>query len=155
MKIKAKTYDERTGLQSTKDKILEFDIKKGLKPGSKIKFSGVGDQTEGGTQDVHFIIEDKPHELYKREGDDLRHEVDITLKEALTGWSRTVKTIDGKQLNVGSAGPTPPTYTDRYPGLGMPKPKNPSERGDFIVGVKIGFPKSLTADQKTQLKQIL
>jgi len=155
MKIKAKTYDERTGVQSTKDKILDFDIKKGLKAGSKIKFSGVGDQTEGGTQDVHFIIEEKPHELYKREGDDLRHEVDITLKEALTGWSRTVKTIDGKQLNVGSAGPTPPTYTDRYPGLGMPKSKTPSERGDFIVGVKIGFPKSLTADQKTQLKQIL
>lgn len=44
MKIKAKTYDERTGVQSAKDKILEFDVKKGLKPGSKIKFSGVGDQ---------------------------------------------------------------------------------------------------------------
>ena len=29
------------------------------------------------------------------------------------------------------------------------------ERGDFVIGVRIKFPKSLTAQQKDQLKQIL
>jgi DnaJ family protein B protein 4 len=56
LKIKRKTYDQSTGKQSTQDRILEVPIKKGLKPGSKIKFSDVGDQVEGGTQDLHFII---------------------------------------------------------------------------------------------------
>ena len=56
MKIKRKTYDQATGKQSTQDRILEVPIKKGLKAGSKIKFSDVGDQVEGGTQDLHFIV---------------------------------------------------------------------------------------------------
>jgi DnaJ family protein B protein 4 len=56
MKIKRKTYDSDTGRQSTQDRILEVPIKKGLKAGSKIKFSDVGDQVEGGTQDLHFIV---------------------------------------------------------------------------------------------------
>ena len=56
MKIKRKTYDPATNKQSTQDRILEVPIKKGLKAGSKIKFSDVGDQVEGGTQDLHFIV---------------------------------------------------------------------------------------------------
>jgi len=56
MKIKRKTYDPATGKQSMEDRILEVPIKKGLKAGSKIKFSNVGDQVEGGTQDLHFIV---------------------------------------------------------------------------------------------------
>lgn len=155
LKIKRKTYDERTQKQSVEDRILEVPIKKGLKPGSKIKFNGVGDQVEGGTQDLHFIVQEKAHPLYRREGDDLRHDVEITLKEALTGWQRTVTTIDGKQFSVGASGPTASTYTDRFPEKGMPKSKRPDERGDFFVGVNIKFPGSLTAAQKEQLKQIL
>ena len=57
MKIKAKRFDS-TGKQITKDQILEVPIKAGLKKGSKIKFKGVGDQVEGGRQDLHFIIEE-------------------------------------------------------------------------------------------------
>jgi DnaJ family protein B protein 4 len=37
----------------------------------------------------------------------------------------------------------------------MPKSKKPSDRGDFIVGVKIKFPTSLTSAQKEKLKEIL
>jgi DnaJ family protein B protein 4 len=58
MKIKRKTFDPVTGKRSVEDKLLEFDVKPGLKPGSKIKFKGVGDQEEGGTQDLHFIIQE-------------------------------------------------------------------------------------------------
>jgi DnaJ family protein B protein 4 len=97
----------------------------------------------------------KNHPLFTREGDDVKHIIELDLKEALTGWRRTVQTIDGKQLNVGSGGPTGPTWTEKYPNLGMPKSKKPAERGDFIVGVKIKFPTSLTSAQKEQLKQIL
>ncbi|KAF9734064.1 hypothetical protein PMIN04_005386 [Paraphaeosphaeria minitans] len=155
MKIKRKTYDQATGKQSTQDRILEVPIKKGLKAGSKIKFSDVGDQVEGGTQDLHFIVSEKAHPLFIREGDDIKHIIELDLKEALTGWQRTVQTIDGKQVPVRSGGPTGPDFTERFPSLGMPKSKKPSERGDFVVGVRIKFPKSLTGQQKEQLRQIL
>lgn len=97
----------------------------------------------------------KPHPLFTREGDDIKHTIELDLKEALTGWQRTVQTIDGKQVAVRSGGPTGPTFTERFPNLGMPKSKKPGERGDFVVGVRIKFPTSLTPHQKEQLKQIL
>lgn len=58
MKIKRKAFDEVTGKRTTIDKVLEMDIKPGLKKGSKIKFKGVGDQEEGGQQDLHFVVEE-------------------------------------------------------------------------------------------------
>jgi DnaJ family protein B protein 4 len=58
MKIKRKKYDLATGKQISEDRILELPIKAGLKAGSKIKFKDVGDQAEGGTQDMHFIVEE-------------------------------------------------------------------------------------------------
>ncbi|WEW56621.1 Molecular chaperone (DnaJ super) [Emydomyces testavorans] len=155
MKIKRKTFDERTGKRSVEDKILEFDVKPGLKPGSKIKFKGVGDQEEGGTQDLHFIVQEKEHSWLKRVGDDLITTIEISLKEALTGWSHTVNTIDGKQLRVSGAGPTQPGYEEIFPHQGMPKPKEPGQRGNFIVQVKVKFPTSLTSSQKAKLKEIL
>lgn len=155
LKVQRKTFDPQTGKQSVEDKILSVPIKPGLKAGSKIKFANMGDQVEGGVQDLHFIVKEKDHTLFKREGDDLRHTVEIDLKEALTGWKRTVSTIDGKQVSVSSSGPTPPTFTEKFPQLGMPKSRTPEQRGDFIVGVKIKFPTSLTADQKKKLKEIL
>lgn len=154
MKIKRKTYDE-TGKRLQSDKILSVPIKAGLKQGSKIKFSGVGDQVEGGRQDLHFVVEEKPHLIYKREDNDLIQIINLDLKEALTGWKRTVSTIDGKQINLDKSGPTQPGSEDRYPGLGMPLSKVPGQRGDFILKYKVNFPSSLSAAQKNKLKEIL
>ncbi|KAK5630949.1 hypothetical protein RRF57_006664 [Xylaria bambusicola] len=154
MKIKRKTFDE-SGKRTTSDQVLEVPIKPGLKKGSKIKFKGVGDQEEGGKQDLHFIVEEKPHPLFVRDGDDLIHTVELDLKEALTGWKRTVTTIDGKQINLEKGGPTGPGMTDSYPGLGMPISKKPNERGNFIIKYNVKFPTYLTPQQKQQLKDIL
>jgi DnaJ family protein B protein 4 len=155
LKVKRKTYDEATGKRSVQDKILEIDIKPGMKAGSKFKFKGMGDQEEGGSQDLHFILEEKPHPTLKRDGDDIRTTIELDLKEALTGWKKTVTTIDGRQLPVSGSGPTQPGYEERFPHLGMPLSKKPNERGDFIVQVKVNFPRSLTPAQKTKLKEIL
>ncbi|TVY84169.1 DnaJ-like protein subfamily B member [Lachnellula suecica] len=154
MKIKRKAFDEVTGKRTTQDKVLEMDIKPGLKKGSKIKFKGVGDQEEGGQQDLHFLVEEKKHPLFTREGDNLHHTVELELKEALTGWKRTVTTIDGKNLNIEKGGPTQPGSSDTYPNLGMPS-KKPNERGDFIVTYNVKFPTFLSQEQKRKLKEIL
>ncbi|KAH0538236.1 hypothetical protein FGG08_005155 [Glutinoglossum americanum] len=155
MKIKRKTFDEATGKAQVQDRILEMYIKPGLKAGSKIKFKAVGDQEEGGTQDLHFIVSEKEHPLFRRDNDDIRATIEIDLKEALTGWKRTLATIDGKQVPLSGGGPTPPGHEERFPGLGMPKSKKPGERGDFIVKIDVRFPNALTATQKAKLKEIL
>ena len=91
-----------------------------------------------------------------REGDDIIHTIDLNLKEALTGWSRVITTIDKKQLNIEKPGPTQPGSHDRYPGLGMPISKQGGKvRGDFVIRYNVKFPTSLTATQKAKLRDVL
>ncbi|KAL1968947.1 hypothetical protein VTN77DRAFT_781 [Rasamsonia byssochlamydoides] len=151
---KSKTFDA-SGKRTVQDVTLEANIKPGLRAGSKIKYKGVGDQEEGGRQDVHLIVTEKEHPTFKRSGDHLITTVELSLKEALTGWERIVKTIDGKSIRVSKPGPTQPGHEERYPGLGMVISKKPSERGDLIVKVNVKFPSSLTASQKELLNEIL
>jgi DnaJ homolog subfamily B member 4 len=51
-----------------------------------------------------FVIEEKPHDLFKRDGDDLILEVKVPLVDALSGptppatFTRTLTTLDGRNL---------------------------------------------------------
>ena len=56
LKIKRKTLDPSTGKKKMEEKVLEIDVKQGYKAGTKIKFKGWGDQNEGESQDLHFVI---------------------------------------------------------------------------------------------------
>lgn len=156
MKIKRKTFEDGTGKRKLEDKILEVNVKPGWKAGTKITFREVGDQEEGGVQDLQFIVTEKPHDRFRREGDDLICPIELDLKEALTGWRRTIATIDGKQVLVSGGGPTAPGFRETFPHQGMPKSKSKTgERGDMIVEVKVKFPSSLTLAQKSHLKDVL
>ncbi len=73
----------------------------------------------------------------------------------MVGWSKTIETIDGRQIQASGGGPTQPGKEIRYPELGMPKSKKAGERGDMIVQVDVKFPNTLTPQQKSQLGQIL
>lgn len=52
---KSKAFDA-SGKRTVQDVTLEANIKAGLRTGSKIKYKSVGDQEEGGRQDVHLIV---------------------------------------------------------------------------------------------------
>lgn len=56
MNIKRKTFDAATGKRKMEEKMLEIDVKPGYKAGTTIKFKGWGDQEEGGTQDLVFLL---------------------------------------------------------------------------------------------------
>ncbi|KAI9760199.1 MAG: hypothetical protein M4579_001814 [Chaenotheca gracillima] len=155
MKFKRKIFDEKTGKRTMEEKILEMNVPAGMKAGSRIKFGGVGDQEEGVTQDLVFIVKEREHPLFKRDGNNLRATVEISLKESLTGWKRNMATIDGKQVPVGGSGPTQPGKEITFPDLGMSKRKNPSERGDMIITVNVKYPHDFTEEQRRKLREIL
>ncbi|CAI7587780.1 unnamed protein product [Penicillium palitans] len=154
VKTKSKAFDSM-GKLTTKEVTLEANIKPGLRAGSKIKYRNIGDQEEGGRQDVHLIVKEIDHPTFKRSGDNLITSVDLSLKEALTGWERIVRTIDGKSIRVSKPGPTQPGHEERYPGLGMVSSKNPSNRGDLVIRANVSFPTSLTSSQKDVLRDVL
>ncbi|KAF9377885.1 hypothetical protein CPC16_011596 [Podila verticillata] len=147
-----------SGTGRTSDKILTIDVKPGWKAGTKIRFPREGDEFPNGEiQDIVFTIEEKPHNLFTRRGDDLVLNLELSLVEALTGFSKTVKTLDGRTLPVSasSARIIQPGQEERYPGEGMPISKKPGQKGDLIVKFVVKFPTHLTAAQKDALKKIL
>ena len=69
-------------------KVVEVHVEKGMQHDQRITFRGMADEMPGReTGDVHFVIQQKEHELFKRKGADLLVIKDISLNQALTGFS--------------------------------------------------------------------
>ena len=65
--------------------VLTINVKPGWKSGTKITFQREGDQAPNKIPaDIVFIIRDKPHVHFRREGPDLKYSCKISLKEVLT-----------------------------------------------------------------------
>lgn len=66
----------------TEDKVLNVVVKKGWKEGTKITFPREGDETANSIPaDVTFVLKDKKHPHYKRDGSHIVYTAKITLKE--------------------------------------------------------------------------
>ena len=155
-KMRVKTTQEvRDYRRPMGDKILVIEIKPGMKAGTKFKFKGAGDEIKGVTQDLHFVLKEQKHDVFVRNDEDLHTMIELTLKEALTGWEKRIKTIDGKDLPVIGAGPTQPGSVQKFPGQGMPFRNRAGQRGDLVVTVKIIMPMTLTKECKQKLTEIL
>lgn len=137
----------------SEEKILQITIKPGWKAGTKITFSNEGDALpDGSAQDVVFVIEEKPHSRFKRVDNDLTIDLKLSLKEALTGFSRIVETLDGKKLKVENKNPINPGHVIRFPERGMPISKRPGHKGDLIITIKVEFPSKLTDAQRKAIE---
>lgn len=81
MKISRRVL-QADGSPKKEDKFVSITVKPGWKNGTKVTFQKEGDQTKGKIPaDIVFIIRDKPHPLFKREGSDLRYTARLTLKQ--------------------------------------------------------------------------
>lgn len=102
MKIQKLTYiDEEKIRTEVKEKILSIPIKPGIRPGTQIVFPEEGDQNPAQiSADVIFVTEDRPHECFLRDGNNLITEAEISLQEALLGATITVKTIDHRVIRI-------------------------------------------------------
>lgn len=70
------------GSPKKEDKYVSIAVRPGWKSGTKVTFQKEGDQSRGKIpSDIVFIIRDKPHTLFKREGSDLRYTARLTLKQ--------------------------------------------------------------------------
>ncbi|PSS23824.1 DnaJ subfamily B member like [Actinidia chinensis var. chinensis] len=155
MKISRDVIDA-SGRPSTVEEILTIEIKPGWKKGTKITFPEKGNEQRGVIpSDLVFIIDEKPHGAFKRDGNDLIVTQKISLVEALTGFTAQLTTLDGRNLTVPINAIISPTYEEVVKGEGMPIPKEPSKKGNLRIKFNIKFPTRLTSEQKTGIKRLL
>ena len=147
MKITRKIL-QTDGSLKKEDKILAVYVKPGWKAGTKITFPKEGDQgVDKIPADVVFVIRDKPHPIFKRDGSNIIYTAKISLKSALLGSRLQIPTLSGDlvMLNLSKEIVNPKT-SKRIKDGGLPYPKNPSRKGDLIVTFDIAFPDMLNAN---------
>jgi DnaJ family protein B protein 4 len=142
----------------TESKMLTIDVKRGWKAGTKITFEGEGDEgVNMAPGDIQFVIAEKAHDTFVREGDNLVKTVDITLKQALCGVNVNVVTLDKRRLRIPVTENTiHPGYIHRVRGEGMPISKtNGAKYGDLLIKFNVSFPQRLNDDQKETISGCL
>lgn len=123
-------------------KFLEVHIDKGMKGGQPITFAGESDQSPGVEPgDVIIIVDEKPHDRFRREGNDLYAEVELDLLTALGGGSFSLLHLDDRALHV----TIHPGEVVKHgamkviPGQGMPSHRH-HEPGSLFVKLNVKFP---------------
>ncbi|KAJ6769347.1 DNAJ-like protein SUBFAMILY C MEMBER [Salix koriyanagi] len=144
------------GEPKTVEEILKIDIKPGWKKGTKITFPDKGNQEPGTIPaDLIFVVDEKPHPVFKRDGNDLVINQKMSLLEALTGKTIELTALDGRYLTLPVTDIIKPGHEVLIPDEGMPVSKEPNKRGNLIIKFDITFPLRLTAEQKSDLRKTL
>uniref|UniRef100_A0AAQ5Y728 J domain-containing protein n=1 Tax=Amphiprion ocellaris TaxID=80972 RepID=A0AAQ5Y728_AMPOC len=141
-------------------KILEVHVDKGMKHGQKITFGGEADQAPGVEPgDIVLVLQEKEHEVYRRDGNDLFMNHKIGLVEALCGFQFMLKHLDGRQIVVKyPAGKViEPGSVRVVRGEGMPQYRNPFEKGDLYVKFDVQFPDNnwISPEKLAELEDML
>ena len=94
--------------------------------------------------DIVFTLDQKEHEVFERRGADLCATMQITLAEALCGFSRVVvKHLDGRGISMKHPQANPrvlePGQVIKVPNEGMPQKKS-DLKGDLYLIVEVKFP---------------
>ncbi len=87
--------------------------------------------------------------------------MEINLLDALVGFVKTIKHLDGHDVEVKKSDVSYCSEVVKIPGQGMPRKNQQGGRnaaksfGDLYVTLLINFPRTVTEAQKTTLRRVL
>ena len=136
-----------------KRKTIKINIPAGIDHGQTISLRGQGNAGKNGgpAGDLLITVMVQPHELFRREGNDVFCESPITFSQAVLGATLEIPTIDG-QVKYDIPEGTQTGTVFRLRGKGIPV-LNGRGRGDQYVTVTIETPRGLNREQKDALKK--
>ncbi|MGQ9368696.1 DnaJ C-terminal domain-containing protein [Azospirillum sp. ST 5-10] len=119
---------------------LDIDLPAGLEDGGTVRLKGQGMPGVGGgpSGDALVTVQVRPHPWFRRDGDDIRLDLPVTLGEAVLGAKVRVPTVDGAVMLSVPKGANNGTVL-RLKGKGVPDPHRKT-RGDQYVTVRIALP---------------
>ncbi len=133
---------------------IEVKVPAGVRDGSRIRIGGEGGAgVMGGPKgDLYFRIHVKPHDVFRRDEDNLHLELDVPLTTLVLGGEVEVPTL-GRPVRM----KVPPTTANgrsfRLARLGMPR-LNADGRGDLLVRINATLPTALS-DRERRLYEEL
>ncbi|PCG09481.1 molecular chaperone DnaJ [Sphingomonas ginsenosidimutans] len=116
---------------------LDLKLPAGVETGTQMRLAGKGEAGPGGAGDAIVTIEVQPHRYFTRDGDDVRLDLPITLKEAVEGGKVKCPTVENPVMITVPAGSTS-GKTLRLKGKGFHR--KGGERGDQLVTLVVDVP---------------
>ena len=142
-------------LPSGREQTINITIPKGVQNGTTLKFSGMGDDrvqtAPRGDVLLNVVVVD--HFYFRRNGDDLITDVEVSCIDAMLGGKINVVTIENKTLETTIPAGIQNDMVLNISGHGMPNFNSPSRRGNLLLKLKIKVP-SLTESQKDELRKL-
>ena len=139
-------------------------VKPGMGPQSELNFPGEGNIRPNQAPSTLVIkFKQTPHEKFRRFGDNLILDHQISLVDALNAGPLSFETLEGEKMEISIDSVITPDTFKVIPGKGMPKlnndPLGPIKRdfgkGDLILKFDVQFPTDLNESKKNQLTSLL
>jgi molecular chaperone DnaJ len=133
---------------------ISVKIPTGVETGSRLRIVGEGEAgTRGGsTGDLYIIVDVEPHEIFKRDEDDVICEVPISFTQAALGAEIVAPTLKGEaKIKIPPGTQTGTMF--RLKGIGIPH-LNRRGSGDQHVKVVVKTPKRLSKKQRELLLEL-
>ncbi len=136
------------------EEVISINIPAGVAEGMQLSLSGKGNAgARGGIPgDLIVLIEEEKHPELERDGNNLIHNLFISVSEAALGAQVEVPTVDGKaRLKIAPG--TQPGKVLRLKGKGLPA-VNSYGSGDLLVNVNVWIPKELNKEERQILEKL-
>jgi len=131
---------------------LNIKIPAGINSGNHLRLAGKGHEGKHGAGDLFIVILVEPHEIFKRDEEDIYAEIPISFTEAALGATVEVPTLLGKaDLKIPLGTQTGTIFKMKGKGI---KRLNKEGTGDEYIKVIIETPKSLSKKQKELLEEL-
>lgn len=136
---------------------LSVQLEPGAPNGAALKFPGMSDEhPDADAGDLYIVVRQEEHARFRRNGHDLYTDVTLTLAEALLGFSKDLKHLDGHMVRLAHRNQViQPDQIETVRDEGMPHHGSPKRHGDLYVQYKVVFPSTLDKEQHGLLAKVL
>jgi len=133
---------------------LSVNVPAGVKTGNYLHLRGQGNvgPRGGPAGDIIVVIEEKDHEYFERQGDDIIYRMQISIPQAVLGDDLEVPTLTGRARLTINPG-TQPGKVLRMKGKGV-KHLNGQGVGDQLVQVNLYVPDQLTDKEREYMESL-
>jgi DnaJ-class molecular chaperone len=120
-------------------KTIDLKLPAGVEDGTTMRLPGKGEPGPGGNGDATVVVQLQPHAFFRRDGDNLRLDLPVTLDEAVNGAKVKVPTADGAVMLTIAPGSSS-GKTLRLKGKGFSRKDGTC--GDQLVTLEIHLPEA-------------
>ena len=136
---------KKVNIAVSRQKTLSVNILPGMVHGQQIILKGEVTDVRGVPRDLIVQVLETKHALFTRRGDDLVTSLEISLREALLGFERPLRHLDGSIVWIRSASNRVTRSEEALvlEGLGMPLLRSEKKRGRLLIRVRVRLPEKL------------